>query len=105
MMDWQTCDGSGRSSTVRTDEAAVGVSRRGLMVGLSMGLLGWMSTRSALAQVSVGRRDPQRNVVVVVFLRGGADGRLRPVRRWDAVARRAGVRRHDDDGVRGRRRT
>ncbi|WP_025226487.1 DUF1501 domain-containing protein [Fimbriimonas ginsengisoli] len=71
--DWQTCDGAGLAPG-RRDEAAVGVSRRGLMVGLSIGLMGWATRQSALAQVSVGPRNADRNVVVVVFLRGGADG-------------------------------
>ncbi len=72
MNDWQTCDGSGRV-TADPQTAAIGVSRRGLLTGVGLGLLGWVSTRSALAQIAVG---PKRggNTVVVVFLRGGADG-------------------------------
>jgi uncharacterized protein (DUF1501 family) len=49
-------------------------SRRGLLVGASLGLLGWVTRQSALAQVAVGAKRGERNVVVVVFLRGGADG-------------------------------
>lgn len=41
-----------------------------------MALLGWATRRSALAQVAIssGRRGRAQNVLVVVFLRGGADG-------------------------------
>lgn len=49
------------------------VSRRGLLTGVGLGLLGWASQRSALAQVAVGS-DRDTNTVVVLFLRGGADG-------------------------------
>lgn len=70
MSDWHTCDGSGRV-TSRPDEAAMGLSRRGLLTGVGLGLLGWASTRSALAQLALGKKGG--NTVVVVFLRGGAD--------------------------------
>lgn len=73
MNDWQTCDGAGRVSA-RPDLAATAVTRRGLMVGASMALLGWASRRTALAQVAIDPRSTDRNVLVVVFLRGGADG-------------------------------
>jgi len=71
--DWQSCDGSGRHEA-RKDSVATAFTRRGLMVGASLGLLGWATPKSALAQVTVGKPNPGRNVVVVVFLRGGADG-------------------------------
>jgi uncharacterized protein (DUF1501 family) len=59
-----------------SNECAAAVTRRGLMVGASMALLGWATRRSALAQVAVGPKVGGRegNVLVVVFLRGGADG-------------------------------
>lgn len=70
---WHTCDGAGRGATAPLDLAAARVSRRGLVTGLGLGLLSWGSAQSALAQIAIG---PQRstNTVVVVFLRGGADG-------------------------------
>lgn len=52
------------------------MSRRGVLVGSSLALLGLALKRSALAQVAVRRgRDPNTDhALVVVFLRGGADG-------------------------------
>jgi len=73
MNDWQTCDGSGRPAASR-DLVAASVTRRGLLVGASLGLLGWATQQSALAQVTIGKPGANRNIVVVVFLRGGADG-------------------------------
>ncbi|MGV3615085.1 MAG: DUF1501 domain-containing protein [Fimbriimonas sp.] len=71
MSDWHTCDGAGRVAS-DPQRAAMGVSRRGLIAGVGLGLLGWASTRSALAQLTVGKHKGG-NTVVVVFLRGGAD--------------------------------
>lgn len=72
MNDWKTCDGAGRNYGA-PDEAAFGLSRRGLLAGVGLGILGWASQKSALAQVSFGP-EKESNTVVVVFLRGGADG-------------------------------
>lgn len=72
MSDWHTCDGSGRVAS-DASQASMGVSRRGLLTGVGLGLLGWASAGSALAQLAVGSKKGG-NTVVVVFLRGGADG-------------------------------
>jgi uncharacterized protein (DUF1501 family) len=47
------------------------VTRRSVLLGSALGLVGWMS-RSALADVSISKR-PMRPIVHI-FLRGGADG-------------------------------
>jgi uncharacterized protein (DUF1501 family) len=74
-LNWQTCDGSGNYVPHQDPQScAASVTRRGLMVGASMALLGWATRRSALAQVAISPRRGPRNVLVVVFLRGGADG-------------------------------
>lgn len=50
-------------------------SRRGLLVGAAVGILGWAGRNSALAQMAVSPQKNHRgNVLVNVFLRGGADG-------------------------------
>lgn len=73
MCEWHTCDGAGRRPTAPLDQTALGISRRGLLTGIGLGVLGWASTTSALAQLAVGPQS-DTNTVVVVFLRGGADG-------------------------------
>ncbi|MDX2065444.1 MAG: DUF1501 domain-containing protein [Fimbriimonadaceae bacterium] len=81
---WIACDGGGDVSPVRpsapvestappTRESAGGVTRRGLLVGASMASLAWAARGSALAGFSVSPTAP-KHVLVVVFLRGGADG-------------------------------
>ena len=47
------------------------LSRRAVLVGGLAGAVWWASDRSALAQTAFGKNG---NVVVVIFLRGGADG-------------------------------
>lgn len=73
MNQWETCEGS-RGGSASSNLAAASATRRGLLVGASLGLLGWATRRSALAQVAMGSRRENQNVFVVVFLRGGADG-------------------------------
>ncbi|HEY0866191.1 MAG TPA: DUF1501 domain-containing protein [Fimbriimonas sp.] len=69
MHDWHTCDGSGR---LEGNGVAAGVTRRGVMVGMGMGLLAWATP--AIAQLAIDPAKRDGNVLVVVFLRGGADG-------------------------------
>ena len=52
--------------------AATVVTRRSVLLGGALGLVGWMSRGSALADASFSKR-PTRPIVHV-FLRGGADG-------------------------------
>ena len=75
-MSWTTCEGS-ETGYHRRATGAFAVSRRQLMVGVGMGTLGWASSRSALAGMTVNPCRADRthgNVLVVVFLRGGMDG-------------------------------
>jgi len=51
---------------------AIDLSRRGFLTTVSLGLVSWMSGQ-ALAQVQVGGKEGDK-VMVVIFLRGGADG-------------------------------
>ncbi|MBS1710017.1 MAG: DUF1501 domain-containing protein [Armatimonadetes bacterium] len=62
--DWCRCDGTGG-----LDERAVWSRRAVMAAGVS-----WLASRSALAQATFAQDKQDRNVVVVVFLRGGADG-------------------------------
>lgn len=76
--DWFSCDGSGRLScpaSVRANadhRPTLHPTRRGFLVGLGLGTLAWALPRTALSQIAVGQNG--RNVVVSIFLRGGADG-------------------------------
>jgi uncharacterized protein (DUF1501 family) len=76
-MSWTTCEGSENGYRHRSG-GAFAVSRRQLMVGVGMGTLGWATTRSALAGMTVNPKlaadRTGGNVLVVVFLRGGMDG-------------------------------
>jgi len=78
--DWISCDGFGRAGAApiaQTErKAGLHVSRRNLLVGLGMSALAWTSTRSALAGVTFtpGAAGKTENVLVTIFLRGGADG-------------------------------
>lgn len=77
--DWTSCDGHGR-----LDEPArvphhiteiPTVSRRSALALGSIGLLGFFANRqSALSQVALSPQAESRDLLVVIFLRGGADG-------------------------------
>jgi uncharacterized protein (DUF1501 family) len=79
---WWNCDGAGGiGGSVAPEDASTTssdsfVTRRRAVVGLALGNLGWMTAGSALANIAVapGPRRRQGDVLVVVFLRGGADG-------------------------------
>lgn len=77
--DWFSCDGNGGASSPRHagfDSPSSLLSRRRLFGLAGLGAISWLSSRSsALAQVAL-RPAPKesRHVLVVVFLRGGADG-------------------------------
>jgi uncharacterized protein (DUF1501 family) len=51
-------------------------SRRNLLLGVGFSLASWTGTRSALADVAVSgqKKDRSHDVLVNIFLRGGADG-------------------------------
>lgn len=63
------CEGAGGTPTPQG--SATVVTRRSVLLGSALGLVGWMS-RSALADVSISK-TPTRPIVHI-FLRGGADG-------------------------------
>ena len=65
--EWWSCDDYARSCKV---------SRRGLLVGSGLALLGLGLQRSALGQIALRTsKDPaDGNALVVIFLRGGVDG-------------------------------
>jgi uncharacterized protein (DUF1501 family) len=70
--DWSSCDGLKRAEEMR----AIRPSRRDLIAGIGFGLAAWAGTDSALADLSISRRqkDLPHDVLVTIFLRGGADG-------------------------------
>lgn len=82
--DWWSCDGRGgaepyekASEEVRSAEVSVGtdISRRTLLATAALSALAWTGTKkSALAQVAFSPGSHERDVFVVVFLRGGMDG-------------------------------
>lgn len=84
--DWHSCDGHGSiepraagSGSARplspSGSAAWTPSRRGLLVGASLGLLSWIGRDSALAQIALSPAHERRSdTLVTIFLRGGADG-------------------------------
>jgi uncharacterized protein (DUF1501 family) len=77
--DWFSCDGRG-FRTEPTSSAPAGSidgtmpSRRAILVGAALGAITWASRGSALAQVAIDPSNRDGRVLVVVFLRGGADG-------------------------------
>lgn len=70
--DWWSCDGGGKSQT--PGAGAPEVSRRALLGTAALGAVWWMSARNALSQVAVRPHGKEGNTLVVIFLRGGADG-------------------------------
>ena len=75
--DWWSCDGVGhdRSNGVpKPNLLEFTPSRRGLIMGASMALAGWIGARSALGQVAIQAKPNHDRILVVIFQRGGADG-------------------------------
>ncbi|MEQ1933045.1 MAG: DUF1501 domain-containing protein [Fimbriimonadaceae bacterium] len=50
------------------------LSRRSLLRAGALGAVSWMGMRSALADITVRKQTKNRDTLVIVFLRGGADG-------------------------------
>ena len=73
MNDWLGCDGTGN---VPRDIEAAPVSRRAVLGGALASALWWARGKTALAGLAVAPppHEIERDVLVVVFLRGGADG-------------------------------
>jgi uncharacterized protein (DUF1501 family) len=66
--DWTYCDGQGG-----LEKKAV-LPRRELVAAGLAGLVWWMGSQPALAQAAFQVKPTHDNVLVVIFLRGGADG-------------------------------
>ena len=70
--DWWSCDGLIQAETTRQSRP----TRRDLLLGAGFSLAAWAGTRSALADLAIskGGKDSPHDILVTVFLRGGADG-------------------------------
>ncbi len=66
---WMYCNGEGG-----LEGRSKSVSRRALMTAGAAGLAWWMTQRTAWAQATFQTEPTHDNVLVVIFLRGGADG-------------------------------
>lgn len=70
--DWWSCEGHVKAEAAR----AWRPSRRDVLGGLAVSLAAWTGKNSALADLAISRRqkDSPHEVLVTIFLRGGADG-------------------------------
>ncbi len=73
MKNWTYCDGDGGLDRAAPD---LTTRRQALIAAsaLALGSIWWASPKSALAKTVVRKDKTNRNVLVSVFLRGGADG-------------------------------
>ena len=71
--EWWTCDGRGHAEA-QAPAVRPAITRRGLITGAALGAVGWLSSSKAIAQMTVGPGKGDGNVLVSIFLRGGADG-------------------------------
>jgi uncharacterized protein (DUF1501 family) len=78
--DWWSCDGGPSKIEVEPSEEVstpgIQLTRRGLFVSAGLGAISWLASgQSALSQVALTPSvNPDSQVLVVIFLRGGADG-------------------------------
>jgi uncharacterized protein (DUF1501 family) len=82
--DWFSCDGTGsfggpetlRAWHSEAERPIINPTRRGFLVGLGLSSLAWALPRNALSQITIdpASKKQEKNVVVSIFLRGGADG-------------------------------
>lgn len=77
--DWCSCDGNGRHAQeeVSSPARSFALTRRQALMGGALAAVAWMSRgATALADVAVNpiERESERDVLVSIFLRGGADG-------------------------------
>lgn len=76
--DWTFCDGNGRldrAAPQKFNASTYKLSRRNALALGSIGLLNFLANRtSALSQVTLSERAEEKDLLVVIFLRGGADG-------------------------------
>ena len=70
--DWWSCDGLVQAECARQGRP----TRRDLLLGAGFTLAAWTGTRSALADLAIskGGKDSPHDILVTIFLRGGADG-------------------------------
>lgn len=77
--EWSFCDGTGKITGNRisprgtADAVEIEWTRRQLLVRMGLGALGMALAPSALSQLTLSRQASPRTLVVI-FLRGGADG-------------------------------
>lgn len=73
MNDWLGCDGDGNAPR---EIENIPVARRAMLGGALASLVWWAKGKTALAGVAVAPppRQVERDVLVVLFMRGGADG-------------------------------
>lgn len=77
MHDWLGCDGSGNAPReVEGNLESIPMARRAMLGGALASLLWWAKGKTALAGLAVAPppREVERDILVVIFLRGGADG-------------------------------
>src|SRR5437588_9125552 len=80
--NWWSCNGRGERGESQHASSphpliASSVTRRSVLLGAGLAAVAWAARgASALADVAVtpGRQEPQGDVLVTLFLRGGADG-------------------------------
>src|SRR5688572_13096153 len=83
--DWWSCNGRGNAESLPVEAASSTLphfhtstlTRRGLLVGGALAAVGWTAARrTALADLTLspGSREPDGDVLITIFLRGGADG-------------------------------
>lgn len=68
-MDVKTCD---EMAALAPTQSATVITRRSVLLGSALGLVGWMTRGSALADLALS--DQASRPIVHIFLRGGADG-------------------------------
>lgn len=79
--NWTQCDGDGHLDnhpeceiSSPEVEPSLYVSRRKILSQVALSTLGFLTARSALAQVAINPSGHSQHVLVSIFLRGGADG-------------------------------
>jgi len=82
--DWFSCDGRGGAEPLASERAPENTgetpvprsTRRNFLVGLGLGSLAWAMPRTALSEIAIDPKSARsgKNIVVSLFLRGGADG-------------------------------
>lgn len=74
MRDWTTCSGNASEYSKRCPSGNI-VSRRNLISGALLSSVWWANRRAtAISDLAIAPYNKDGNVLVVVFLRGGADG-------------------------------